>query len=173
MSVENTAVDECSYGGTVLSESDGRTFAAIRSLVQSGDEVWIVVTGSSMLPTLKPGDRVLLTHRESEPLTGRIVFAECRARPVLHRVVAYEQGLVVTAGDNCIRSDAPIPQSAVVAQAEAVYSTSGLSALRLTLRFGIRPLARYLLLEARALAYGVWRRTRYRQPLRIWIWGRQ
>lgn len=169
MSVRNTAIDARNYAGAALSKSDDRTFTAIRSLVQSGDEVWIVVTGSSMRPTLQPGDRVLLARQSRGSLAGRIVFAECGGRPVLHRVIAHRQGLFVTAGDNCLGSDAPLERSAIVAQAEAVYSTDGVSALRPTMRFGVGALARYLLLEVRAFAYRIWRRARYRRPLPIWI----
>jgi Peptidase S24-like len=167
----STAIDVHSSGGVVLSDSDSRTFAAIRGLLESGDEVWLVVTGSSMKPTLNPGDRVLLARHQGGSFAGRIVFADCGGRPVLHRVVAHRERRFLTAGDGCLVTDIPITRSEIVAQAEAVYSAGGVAALRPTIRFGVAAFARYVLLEARALLYRLWRRTRYRRSLPVWIWG--
>lgn len=173
MSAYDTTREQRALDGTLLSELDIRTFTAIRRLVESGDEVWIVVTGVSMRPTLEPGDRVLLTRGDQGPLAGRIVLANLVGRPVLHRVITQRHGLLVTAGDGCVRADPPVPKSAIVARAEAVCSTGGLSALRPTMRFGVAPLARYVRLEVLALSLRIWRRARHRRPVRIWIWSNE
>lgn len=151
----------------LLSDLDVRTFSAIQRLLQSGDAVWIVVTGASMRPTLDPGDRVLLERHDRGSLAGRIVLADLRGYPVLHRVVRQRSGLLVTAGDACLRTDPPIARSAIVGRAEAVYTADGLAALRPTMRFGVAALARYIRLEARAFFLRLWRRARYRWPVRV------
>ena len=156
----------------ILSETDIRTFMAIRRLVKRGDHVWMVVTGVSMVPTLKPGDRVLLGPVTGGSLGGGIVLADVGGRPVLHRVMAQTGGFVVTAGDACGRSDMAIPRSAVVACAHAVYSSDGVSALRPTIRYGVAAMLRYLRGELRALSARLWMRLRYRRPTPVWIWSR-
>lgn len=155
-----------------LSETDVRTFMAIRRLVERGDHVWMVVTGVSMEPTLKPGDRVLLGPVMDGTLGGGIVLADVGGRPVLHRVMVQTGGFVVTAGDACGRSDMAIPRSAVVACAHAVYSGDGVSALRPTLRYGGAAMLRYLGRELRALSARLWMRLRHRRPTPVWIWSR-
>lgn len=150
-----------------LPAEDARTFVAVRRLVERGDEVWVVVTGSSMRPTLDPGDRVLLGAAGSGVVVGDIVLAEIRGRPTLHRVISRCGGVLLTLGDGCLRADPPVQLSHVVARAEAVHSVRGASALRATMRFGLMALVRYFGIKARVRAVRVWRSARYPDEVRL------
>jgi hypothetical protein len=151
-----------------LPAEDTRTFRAVRQLVERGDEVWIVVTGASMRPTLDPGDRVLLAPATRGVNVGNIVLADHHGRPLLHRIVGRRADVFSTIGDNCLRPDPPIRLANVVARAEAVHSAHGLSALRATTRFGLAALARFVGLEARARLLRLWYRARYFDGTHVW-----
>lgn len=151
-----------------LPAEDTRTFRAVRQLVERGDEVWIVVTGASMRPTLDPGDRVLLAPATRGVNVGNIVLADHHGRPLLHRIVGRRADVLSTIGDNCLRPDPPIRLANVVARAEAVHSAHGLSALRATTRFGLAALARFVGLEARARLLRLWYRARYFDGTHVW-----
>lgn len=155
-----------------LPAEDVRTFVAVHRLVERGDEVWVVVTGSSMRPTLEPGDRVLLASAGDGVATGNIVLADVHGRPMLHRVIGRRDGVVLTLGDGCLRPDPPVQLSSIVARAEAVHSARGTSALRATMRFGLVALVRYIGMKARMRAVRLWRSARYPDEVRVSSGGR-
>lgn len=125
-------------------EVAGRTMLEVASEVaREGGEMWIVTTGKSMLPTIAPGDRVLLSSAKSIR-KGHIVLAELNGQPLLHRVVSATRGMIVTRGDSCDANDPVIPRASVVARAVASENASGVSSLTPSLRFGGRALARYV-----------------------------
>ena len=71
-----------------------------------------VITSGSMLPTLAPGDRVIVRGiAPCDVRLGDIVMAQVGDARVVHRVIArrVENGTVslVTKGDNCRRADDP------------------------------------------------------------------
>jgi len=152
---------------SALPPEDARTFVAVQRLVERGDEVWVVVRGSSMRPTLEPGDRVLLASAGDRVVTGDIVLADVHGRPMLHRVISRRHGVLLTLGDGCLRPDPPIRLSDVAARAEAVHCTRGTSALRATTRFGLMPLVRYIGIKARVRAVRLWRSARYPNEVRV------
>lgn len=145
-------------GGAAIANRDARTFNVVQRLVAAGEEVWITVTGRSMEPTLRPGDRVLLRASRSTWRSGRVVLSELRGRAVLHRLVRVDGQNVTTAGDACRFEDPPVPHSALIAEAVAVQTSRGVVALRLTLRFGVVPLLPYV----RATVRQKIRRARWR-----------
>jgi signal peptidase len=77
------------------------------------------VSGTSMLPTLWPGDAVSI---ESRPLSrmgvGDIVLYERDGRFFLHRLVALPMacsaGMLITRGDAMPQADPPIPEDALL-----------------------------------------------------------
>jgi hypothetical protein len=150
-----------------LPAEDARTLVAVRGLVERGDEVWVVVTGSSMRPTLEPGDRVLLAFAGDTVVAGDIVLTDVHGRPMLHRVVSRRDGVLLTLGDGCLRADPPVELLNVVARAEAVHSVRGTSALRATMRFGFVALVRYIAIKARVRAVRLWRSARYPDEVRV------
>ena len=63
----------------------------------------VEVRGGSMMPTLLPGDRLLVTRLAGDPTAGEVVLApDPRAphRELVKRVAAIEGGRVALRGDN-------------------------------------------------------------------------
>ncbi len=85
------------------------------------NEMAIPVTGWSMAPLLRPGDRVLLG--EGPVRVGDVVVIRAPEQLVVHRVVALVGGdgdaanWIVTRGDRVRRCDAPVPPSAILGRA--------------------------------------------------------
>ena len=77
---------------------------------KSNGPLWITVSGSSMTPTLCPGDEVLLEPMADRvgPRVGDVVVARLPTGWALHRVVDLSDEAVVTRGDACVARDPPI-----------------------------------------------------------------
>jgi signal peptidase I len=94
-------------------------------VLQSTGNLRLRVTGSSMLPTLWPGD---LLHFESIPAhlvkPGSIVLVDRRERFVVHRVIRQIDGKgcgqIVTRGDSMAEEDPPVPASNVMGRVTRV-----------------------------------------------------
>jgi hypothetical protein len=96
-----------------------RFLELVSGVVQEGGELWISVTGSSMQPTLRPGDRVLLGP--PEPIRpGLVVLADMGGKPILHRVVLLSGEIVVLRGDASHTDDTPIRPGDVLASVRLV-----------------------------------------------------
>ena len=80
-------------------------------VLQSTGRLKLQVTGTSMLPTLWPGDILTLQSIASDPPRhGEIIFfqREPEGQFVIHRVVETEPGLLITRGDSLADQDAPV-----------------------------------------------------------------
>ena len=66
------------------------------------------VLGSSMLPTLWPGETVLIEKRTLGPSVGDIVLCEREGRFFLHRLVGVKAGFWITRGDAAGQEDPPV-----------------------------------------------------------------
>lgn len=82
---------------------------------------WEPVRGTSMLPTLREGDEVLLETASSVSVGDVVVVrSPVRRGTLLHRVARIEGGHVVTRGDACPFDDPPVSRSQVLYRAAAV-----------------------------------------------------
>ena len=118
--------------------------AAVSEVVHAGGGAWLVVSGWSMTPLIRPGDRVLLERRASVR-PGDIIFADCDGRPVLHRVVRVTDNAVFMRGDNGPRDPQEIDRASIVGSAVLLERGTLLVALGLSARFGLRPLVHFVL----------------------------
>ncbi|MEU8148065.1 S24/S26 family peptidase [Nonomuraea sp. NPDC048901] len=83
--------------------------------------VAVPVTGASMLPTLRHGDRVTLSAVDPDAITaGDVIAFRADGRLVLHRVHALGRDRLITAGDHHLLFDPPVPWPDVVALAEGI-----------------------------------------------------
>ena len=86
----------------------------IRMLLASGVDVRLTVTGRSMRPFLRGGERVTLRmHPPERLLTGDLIFfLDRHDAPVLHRLIARKTGTAgiafITKGDGLAHRDEPI-----------------------------------------------------------------
>jgi signal peptidase I len=85
-------------------------------------EARLPVTGTSMLPTLRPGD-ILELHccHPDHICSGDIVVFRHRDHLVSHRVVGNHKGFLVTRGDRLRRPDLPIATTDVLACVTAIH----------------------------------------------------
>jgi signal peptidase I len=90
--------------------------------VLAPEERWVVLEGTSMRPTLRAGDRLMIEPiRPDGPLVmGEVVVAATDGRLVAHRVEALNGREVVMRGDARAAADPPIPREAVLGRVVAV-----------------------------------------------------
>ncbi len=102
-------------------------------------EVRVEVTGSSMLPAVRPGDRLVVRRREfSEVQAGQIVLYSRGGGLVAHRVVSRvaspEGERLVTRGDSLLRDDSPVQASEVVGAVVSIQRHGREMSAELTMR---------------------------------------
>ncbi|MCS7099492.1 MAG: signal peptidase I [Sulfolobales archaeon] len=75
-----------------------------------------VVEGTSMEPTLQPGDLVIIVKRVSprEISVGDVIVYRRGRNLIIHRVIKVEGSTLITKGDNNWLPDAPISYQVVV-----------------------------------------------------------
>lgn len=104
---------------------DGRRLAAAVALwPASGTVGRIAVTGESMAPLLRDGDRVRV-RAEARPRFGDVVVVRAGSGMVVHRLVGLRDGRLVLHGDNVPASDPPLMASSVIGVVTAVESRRG------------------------------------------------
>ena len=90
------APDGCAASKNELAAEAVRSFGALR----------LRVTGSSMLPAIRPGDILLIRHcGMDEPVVGDVVLFTRERRLFAHRVVARLGARLVTQGDGVPQPD--------------------------------------------------------------------
>ncbi len=99
-----------------------RSLAA--EILRSSGVLRLGVTGSSMLPTLFPGDIVTIVTAADKPRVGEIILFQRREQFVIHRIVRVTpsagQTQVVTRGDCMNDDDIAIAPSEVLGRVAAV-----------------------------------------------------
>jgi signal peptidase I len=85
----------------------------------------LLVSGSSMVPVVRPGDVLHVRHSEVTDLSkGDIVVFRRAGRLIAHRAVRapgkFGKGLLVTQGDRVRRKDAPILGSELLGRVVAI-----------------------------------------------------
>ncbi|MEJ7811603.1 MAG: nucleotidyltransferase family protein [Gemmatimonadaceae bacterium] len=133
----------------VVHLSGGRLAELVAGVTGVRGEMWMVVTGKSMMPALAPNDRVLLGAPRPRARVGDVVLRAGDDAPVLHRVVRSTTAGVVTRGDACMADDAPVPPASVIARAIAVARGEIITPLSVSPRFGPRPLVGFLVSRVR------------------------
>jgi len=90
------------------------------------------VTGSSMFPSMQPGD-LLEIRRPTGPIqTGNVVVFERHGKLVVHRVVSQTGDLFITCGDRVRYPDAPVSAAAILGCVIAIERRGRRIAPRLT-----------------------------------------
>ncbi len=83
--------------------------------MQHNRDFWLRVRGTSMMPTLQPGD---VCHVQVEPSfhlrAGDIVIYWRKSRPVVHRIVFCWRGWIIARGDNQACPDPPVARQAIL-----------------------------------------------------------
>jgi len=98
-----------------LSEDERR---AVRASLASGARLRARVVGSSMWPTLRHGEVVVLV--DGAPRPGEVVAIEAGGRLVVHRLLRVESDRWILRGDANLRADAPVSRDALLGRVERV-----------------------------------------------------
>ncbi len=114
----------------------------VRATVSIGGAIWIRVTGKSMNPIIRHGDRVFVTALRGMPRRGMVLLLDANGTPLLHRVASYRVGWVVTKGDSRTMNDEPHAVTAILGRAVVVRRGRATICLAPTLAFGFAPLVR-------------------------------
>jgi len=81
----------------------------IREALERFGEARLRVTGSSMLPSIRPGDMVTIERRTlNEVRRGDVALFTHDGRLFAHRVISREGTRLVTQGDSIPSADAPV-----------------------------------------------------------------
>lgn len=85
-----------------------------------------IQTGS-MAPLIQPGDAILVKPVDPNGLRpGDVIsFRIGDGTTVTHRIVGFEQGRILTQGDNNRTVDAPVEATAVVGRAQLLFANAG------------------------------------------------
>jgi hypothetical protein len=112
-----------------MTTDNGQRTSAIQQLslevLQSFGQAKLAITGTSMLPSIWPGD-ILEVHRQSlaEIPPGEIVLFERDGRLLAHRVVEKvggpERALLTTRGDRLRKSDPPVSPQELLGRVTAI-----------------------------------------------------
>jgi hypothetical protein len=128
----------------------------VRAAVGVDGAIWLRVTGKSMNPIIRHGDRVLIVACPSVPARGAVVLMDAGGVPLLHRIVSHRGGSVITRGDNRSVADQPRPATSIVGRALVVRRDGTAVCLAPTLAFGVAPLLRAVAWWLRMRLPGAW-----------------
>jgi Peptidase S24-like len=81
---------------------------------------WVEATGTSMLPSIETGTRLLVEFGAPEPLVGEIAVFPLRDKIVVHRVVRRRPGTLICKGDARLEFDPPVPLGSVLGTVRAL-----------------------------------------------------
>ncbi len=119
-------------------------------LLRRGSPCQFHERGESMLPTLRPGDRIEAVPCQGEPEIGEIVVFEHEGWLCSHRVLRKIEGALITRGDNGRREDDPLPVERVLGRVVRASRNGVEIPLKLGLGAKImRSMARYTSLPTR------------------------
>ncbi len=93
----------------------------IAAVVRRFGEVRLRVTGTSMLPSVWPGDVVTVQQRSlTEVQIGQIVLFTWKDRLFVHRVVEKSGSVLVTRGDGLSKNDPPVDKKQLLGLVTAI-----------------------------------------------------
>src|SRR5690242_18739230 len=88
-------------------------------VVRSGGAIRLLALGTSMLPTIWPGD--VLTIQQGEIVSGDIVLVSRDQRFFIHRLVEQRDCSWLTRGDSLPQNDTPVTRSQVLGKVSAIH----------------------------------------------------
>lgn len=119
----DTILAEAHAGVSAPSCPDAHTAAVelAAELIARQPSLRLRVTGASMLPAIRPGDILHVSHcRPADAAIGDIVLVKREARLYAHRVIFRSDSNVVTRGDVLPRSDPATSPQAFLGRVTAV-----------------------------------------------------
>lgn len=129
-------------GNIMMSESHAIKCELAAEVLRSAGMVRLRVTGWSMLPTVWPGDTLVIDRVDrAEVLEGDIVLFGRDRRLFAHRVVKNTSSALVTRGDSMRAPDSPVDESEFLGRVSSIVRNGRFVKLRGTLRVDERAIA--------------------------------
>jgi signal peptidase I len=126
----------------ITNESHALKCEMAAEVLQSSGTLRLRVTGWSMLPTVWPGDTLVVERLDSAELAeGDIVLFGRDRRLFAHRVVKKENSVLVTRGDSMPTVDSPVGQSEFLGRVSSIVRNGRHIEPRRTLRVEERAIA--------------------------------
>jgi hypothetical protein len=94
-------------------------------VLRSGGAIRLQALGTSMLPSIWPGDILSIESKLEEVAPGDIVLVARDRRFFIHRLIEQRHSHWITRGDALPQNDAPITKSQVLGKVFAIHRTSG------------------------------------------------
>jgi signal peptidase I len=128
MTVQMTAAKLCEQGGMIVETNEAVAAAAALLFTQflaAGGAARLTVVTGSMIPFLRPGDRVVVQAVPPESLhIGDILLLTAQPRPLLHRLLAIHgagsDAILRTKGDAARYCDEEIHMQQVIGRVTAI-----------------------------------------------------
>lgn len=81
-------------------------FALVEEQLSNGLCVTLTLNGTSMTPTIHPGDRIVLAPASQAPVKDDVVLFRYNGRHLLHRIIAVDDdGTYTLQGDHCCTTE--------------------------------------------------------------------
>jgi len=129
-------------GDIIMSESHLLKCELAAEILRSSGTLHLRVTGWSMLPTVWPGDTLIVERVDSaELMEGEIILFSRERRLVAHRVVRNQGSAMVTRGDSMTTADSPVQKNEFLGRVQSIVRNGRCIAPRRTLGAGERAIA--------------------------------
>jgi hypothetical protein len=111
----------------VMTESrEGHKLDLAAEVLTSGCAVRLQALGTSMLPSIWPGDVLSIEPKSGEEiLPGDIVLVARDGRFFVHRLIKKSSSAWITRGDSLPQDDAPVPQFQVLGKVCLIHRRTG------------------------------------------------
>lgn len=131
-----------STGAIIMSESHLLRCELAAEVLRSSGTLRLRVTGWSMLPTVWPGDILIIRRVDSaDVLEGEIVLFSRGRRLVAHRVVKNQGSAMSTRGDAMRAPDSPVTENEFLGRVQSIVRNGRRIEPRRTLAAGERAIA--------------------------------
>src|SRR5215469_1498253 len=119
----------------MMSESDAIKCELAAEVLRSSGTLRLRVTGWSMLPTVWPGDTLLIERVDPKAVPeGDIVLFGRDRRLFAHRVLKNERSVLVTRGDSMRTPDSPVDETEFLGRVSSIVRNGKWIKPRRTLR---------------------------------------
>jgi hypothetical protein len=105
---------------------EGHKLDLAAEILASGGAIRLQALGTSMLPTIWPGDVLSIESKPSQEIVpGDIVLVARENRFFIHRLIEKHNATWITRGDSLPQDDAPVAQFQVLGKVSLIHRTTG------------------------------------------------
>jgi hypothetical protein len=111
----------------VTEAHEGHKLELATEVLNSGGTIRLHAMGTSMLPSIWPGDLLSIEHKPGKEIVpGDIVLVARDERFVVHRLIEKSTSRWITRGDSLPQNDAPVAEVQVLGRVSLIHRKAGL-----------------------------------------------